>query len=353
MNAHEEGFDPELTEAIVSTLREPIIVLDKNLRVIVANRAFYDTFNVDYQHVQGKVFYELGDGEWDIPTLRTLLDQIIPQKTTVEGYEVEHKFPRLGTRIMIINARAIKFDNRRQNVFLSISDVTEQRKTVRDKERLMLQKDTLLKEMRHRIANSLQLIASVILLKANSVTSEESRLHLEDAHERILSIATVQRNLDPSSESSLVPVVEYLRILCASIAKSMIGGRKPITLKVTGGNGTVPPDDAIGLGLITTELVMNALKHAFPSGEGQITVTYESDAERWKLSIGDDGVGLTATDMASREGLGTSIVESLATQLDAEVQRTSTSRGTVVSISHPRVLTAQPAPAEFTRDVQN
>lgn len=79
---------------------------------------------------------------------------------------------------------------------------------------------------------------------------------------------------------------------------------------------------------------MNALKHAFPKGEGQITVTYESKEKQWKLSIGDDGVGLSATHMADREGLGTSIVESLANQLNAEVHRESTTRGTVVSITH-------------------
>ena len=79
---------------------------------------------------------------------------------------------------------------------------------------------------------------------------------------------------------------------------------------------------------------MNALKHAFPLGEGQITVTYESKVPNWSLSIGDDGVGLSATEISTREGLGTSIVESLATQLNAEVQRESTLRGTVVSVSH-------------------
>jgi chemotaxis protein methyltransferase CheR len=202
----------------------------------------------------------------------------------------------------------------------------------------MLQKDTLLKEMRHRIANSLQLIASIILLKAGSVKSDESKEHLEDAHDRIISIATVQRNLDPTSEGSLIPVLDYLRTLCESIAESMVGGRKPITIKVTGGDGTVTPDEAISLGLITTELVMNALKHAFPQDEGQITVIYESKVTDWKLSIGDDGVGLRATS-AQGEGLGTNIVESLANQLNADVHRISTARGTVVSISHPRSTT--------------
>ncbi len=333
-----QGLSPELTEAIVDTLREPIVILDENLRVVVGSRAFYDKFGVDYSKIHGKEFSKLGSGEWDIPALTSLLGQVIPEKTKVEGYEVVHTFERLGLRVMILNARSIKLNNKHNDIFISITDITEQRKTQREKENLMLQKDTLLKEMRHRIANSLQLIASIILLKAGSVKSEESKAHLEDAHDRILSIATVQRNLDPTSEGSLVLVVDYLKTLCESLAKSMIGGRKPITLKVTGGDGTVTPDEAIGLGLITTELVMNALKHAFPLGDGQITVTYESTPESWKLSIGDDGIGLSANAIRG-EGLGTSIVESLANQLNANVARISTGRGTVVSISYPSTTT--------------
>jgi two-component sensor histidine kinase len=206
---------------------------------------------------------------------------------------------------------------------------------------LMHQKDTLLKEMRHRIANSLQLIASIILLKSGTVTSEESRLHLQDAHDRILSIATVQRNLDPTGDDAAVPVVEYLKTLCQSIAKTMIGGRKPIILTVSGGSGTADPDEVISIGLITTELVINALKHAFPSGEGLVKITYESDMPKWKLSIGDNGIGLAATAKISKEGLGSNIIDSLAKQLKADVGRVSSSDGTVVSITYPRALAAK------------
>jgi chemotaxis protein methyltransferase CheR len=331
------GLGSELSEVIIDTLREPIVILDKNLRVVVGSRAFYDKFGVDYKKIQGKEFSKLGSGEWNIPALISLLRQVIPEKTKVEGYEVVHTFERLGLRVMILNARSIKLNNKRHDIFISITDITEEYKAQRDKDNLMLQKDTLLKEMRHRIANSLQLIASIILLKADSAKYKESKVHLEDAHDQILSIATVQRNLDPTSQGSLVPMLDYLRTLCESLAKSMIGGRKPITLKVTGGGGTVTPDEAIGLGLITTELVMNALKHAFPDDKGQITVTYESKGTKWKLSVGDDGVGLGAT-KAQVEGLGTSIIESLTNQLNADINRISTARGTVVSISHPRAM---------------
>ncbi len=118
----------------------------------------------------------------------------------------------------------------------------------------------------------------------------------------------------------------------------MIGGHKPITLKVSGTSGTVTPDEAIGLGLITSELVINALKHAFPKGEGDVTVTYTAHGKNWVLTISDNGVGIHTSSMANTDGLGTSIVHSLCNQLEADIRRTSTPRGTTISISHPRAV---------------
>ncbi|MDB5224985.1 MAG: hypothetical protein JWO43_607 [Candidatus Adlerbacteria bacterium] len=328
MNLPQQGLDPELSDAIISTIREPMIVLNGELRVIVASRAFYDRFQTDYTDAHNKLFYELGNGEWNIPELRTLLEEVLPEKKTVEAFELEHTFERLGKRCMRINAREIKYDNEQRKILISIEDITERAK-------LMHQKDTLLKEMRHRIANSLQLIASIILLKAHSVESEESRLHLTDAHDRILSIATVQRNLDPTGDDSEVPVVEYLTTLCKSLSKSMIGGRKPITLTVSGTAGTVLPDEAISLGLITTELVINALKHAFPSGEGDVKVTYQAVEKNWKLGISDNGIGLKATTKVNGDGLGTNIVDSLSSQLGAGIERKSSPQGTDVWVTYP------------------
>ena len=113
----------------------------------------------------------------------------------------------------------------------------------------------------------------------------------------------------------------------------MIGGRKPITLMVKGGKSTVTPDEAIGLGLITTELVINALKHAFPGGEGEVVIAHDGDSQNWKLTISDNGIGLPPVETLSKDGLGTSIIESLTNQLDARVSRTSSNKGTAVTIS--------------------
>ena len=96
-----------LAEAIVDTLREPLVVLDRDLRVIAASRSFYRTFAAEPRSTQGRKLYLLGDGQWNIPALRTVLEEVIPKHRTVEAYEVEHEFPTIGRRVMLLNARQV------------------------------------------------------------------------------------------------------------------------------------------------------------------------------------------------------------------------------------------------------
>lgn len=343
MEAHERVFDPLgdpkdghiLTRAIIDTIREPLIVLDEKLRVIAASRSFYAKFGGTRKEIQGELFYRLGNGQWNISSLKELLEKVIPENITVEGYEVDHDFPSLGERIMLINASEVRYKNGRRKMLLSIFDVTDQRKMESEREKLLAQKELLLKEMQHRIANSLQLIASILLLKAETVSSKESRDHLEDVHQRIMSIATVQKQLDPGVHGEEVVVASYLNSLCKSLARSMVGGRKPITIEVKASKGSVPSDTAISFGLLTTELVINALKHAFPDNRaGIVTIAYESQKTGWTLSVGDNGVGQTEAAGGERRGLGTSIVGALANQLHAVIRTETSPSGTKVSILH-------------------
>ncbi len=176
-----------LAQSIVDTVREPIVVLDKGLRVIAASRSFYSGFEVSPEDTQGRLLYTLGDGQWDIPKLRVLLEQIIPEHGVMEGYEVEHEFPHLGHRTMCLNARQVFYEGGTETtILLGLEDVTERRKLEREKDELLRQKDILLAEIEHRVANSLQIIASIILLKAKTVNSEETREHLRDAHKRVI-----------------------------------------------------------------------------------------------------------------------------------------------------------------------
>lgn len=325
-------------EGIVDTVREPVLVLDQDLRVIAANRSFYSVFKVSPEHTQGRLLYALGDGQWDIPKLRALLEKILPEKGMMEGYEVEHEFPGLGLRTMCLNARQVSYQGGAgTTILLGIEDITERRVLEREKDELLRQKDVLLEELQHRIANSLQIIASIILLKAKAVQSEETRIHLQDTHKRVMSVAAVQRYLHATVLDGAVEVTPYLSRLCEALAASMISDNRPIVLKVVGDGGVVPSRQAESLGLIVTELVMNALKHAFADEKatGQITVGYETAGTDWKLSVSDDGVGKPDSAFAEgRSGLGTGIIKALAKQLDAKVATLAGPNGTTVSITH-------------------
>jgi chemotaxis protein methyltransferase CheR len=325
----------DLAEAIVDSVREPLLVLDPDLRVIAASRSFYRTFAVTPRKTEGQLVFELGDKQWDIPALRTVLEDIIPKRRTVESYEVEHEFPSIGRRVMLLNARRVfREDGSASAILLAIEDVTLRREVDREKDELLQQKEILLHEMQHRVANSLQIIASILLLKARTVQSEEIREHLRDAHQRIISVATVQQQLHASALNEKIEIGPYLSKLCASLAASMIGERRPVEIKVHATSGRAASSEAVSLGLIVTELVINALKHGFPGGaEGEILVSYEAEISGWRLSISDNGSGSPeASDEPLHIGLGTSIVEALAQQLEATVQKTSGSQGTMVTI---------------------
>ncbi len=267
-----------LARAIVDTIREPLLVLDKDLRIVAASRSFFLTFKMNRQDVQGRPIYALGDGQWDIPQLRLLLERILPQHAVMDGYEVEQEFSVIGRRTMVLNARTVFYEKHDQAlILLAIEDITERRIAERGLADLLEQKETLLQEMQHRVANSLQIIASILLLKARTVRSDETRLHLQDAHRRVMSVAAVQEQLQATRHGERFPVAPYLSRLCDTLAASMIGEDRPIKVEVRADHGDVSSNEAVSMGLIVTELLINALKHAFanPSAGGLIVVSYD------------------------------------------------------------------------------
>src|SRR6266567_480872 len=133
-----------LAQGIVDTVREPVLVLDKELRVITASRSFYSGFKVSPKDTQGRLLYALGDGQWDIPKLRVLLEKIIPEKGVMEGYEVEHEFPNLGQRTMCLNARQVFYEgSTNTTILLGMEDITDRRNLEREKDELLRQKEVL------------------------------------------------------------------------------------------------------------------------------------------------------------------------------------------------------------------
>lgn len=118
-------------KTVVDIVREPILILDKDLRVIAANDPFYRTFQVKHKDTEGKIVYKLGNGQWNIPTLKKLLEGILPKHTFFKGFQVAHEFPSIGRKVMILNARQIYYKTDTAStpsssiILLAIEDVTE------------------------------------------------------------------------------------------------------------------------------------------------------------------------------------------------------------------------------------
>ena len=118
----------EYAESIINTVREPLIALDQDLRVVTVSRSFYEVFKVKPEETVGQLIYDLGNKQWNIPKLRELLEEILPPKTTFDNYEVEHDFATIGRRIMLLNARQIqRASGKERIILLAIEDITERR----------------------------------------------------------------------------------------------------------------------------------------------------------------------------------------------------------------------------------
>jgi chemotaxis protein methyltransferase CheR len=331
-----------LALAIVDTFPEPFLVLDDTLRVLAASRCFHEIFREDPKTTHGRPFLELGGGQWDVPALRRGLEGVLCDQTPMDGLELEQGCPDLGARTMLISARLVRYEESASpTLLLAFKDITERRAIEREKqallehtEELLAQHQTLLREMEHRIANSLQIIASILLLKAGAVASEETRDELRDAHQRVMSVAAVQSHLHASDGIDRIDVGAYLTKLSAGLAASMIGPHHGIDIEVVADEGTLQTSHTVSLGLIVTELIINAIKYAFPTARAgaRIVVRFEVDEEDWKLSVSDNGIGRSAP-AARSSGLGTAIVGALAKQLHARIEEVSRPDGLTVGVT--------------------
>lgn len=347
-------YAPALAQAIVDTVRDPLLVLNCHLSVTAASRSFFHYFAVTPEEVIGRSLFEILDRRLKIARLASLLDKILPEHAVAEDFEIDAEFPRIGQRVMIVNAREVFFvGGARKAILLSFVDVTHRRFVEKEKEsllnetrKLLREKEVLLLEMQHRIFNSLQIIANIIMMKTRVTTSDEARRHLEDAYSRVMSVATLQRHIDTAGRTELVEVAPYLTTLCDGLAASMIGEEKQIFLKYAFDRALIPSTEAVSLGLIVTELVINSVKYAFPDNrpDAEILVKYETSGSDWRLTVSDNGVGRPKENptAASSNGLGSTLVKALAQQIKAQIEMANGPHGLVVSIAH---ATFSPRPA--------
>jgi two-component sensor histidine kinase len=321
--------------ALVASSAAPLLLLDADLTIIAVSKSFCRAVDVDPVTTPGKSIFAIGAGEWDVPQLRSLLGATASGLAEIEAYEINLRVPGKDNRCLVLGAHRLDYaGDEHVRIVLTVADVTQARITEKLKDDLLREKAILLQEVQHRVANSLQIIASVLLQSARKVQSEETRASLRDAHGRVMSIATVQRQLAASGEGD-VALQPYFAQLCQSLGASMIRDHDQLSLGVEVDASVVGADISVCLGLIVTELVINALKHAFPGErKGRIVVAYQSDGPDWSLSVGDNGVGMPPEAANAKPGLGTSIIDSLAKHMDAMVTTSDNHPGTRVLIAH-------------------
>ncbi len=287
----------EYAENIVETVRHPLVVLDGELRVVSCNRSFYETFKVASEETKGQLVYDLGNRQWDIPKLRELLEEVLPENTIIQDFAVEHDFPTIGRRMMLLNARRIhKEANKTQMILLAIEDITEHKQM---QERLLIsERLATLGQFSGSISHELRNPLSVIDSSAYYLT-----IRLKDADEK------VQEHLDriQSSVHSATAIIESLlnmtrmkepqlvRLdLIAIISRIIAISKIPATLNIIRNF----PEQEVLVAADREQLRMafqNIIKNAVEAmdGKGTLAVTVNTSADgQAEVSFADTGPGI-------------------------------------------------------------
>jgi PAS domain S-box-containing protein len=321
---------------LIETIREGVLVLDPDLTVRFANRSFCDTFAVASEDTIGRKLYDLGNGQWDIPELRSLIKTILPEQATIEAFEVDRVFPSIGRRVMVLNARKVyRAGNHTKQVLVAIEDVTKQRRLEHEHAAAHERIEVLLQELGHRIKNSLQIIVAMVSLEARNHESSEGKAALERVSHRIAALGRLYAMLGETNSVEEVDAASYLEALCRDLIESVQKeDGTSITLKTDIESETLAVDRAIPLGLVVNELVTNSAKYAFPrETRGTIVVTLKRTPGELRLTVADDGQG--SDPRRADSGLGGRLVDAFARQLGGQVARESGNIGTIVCLTLP------------------
>jgi signal transduction histidine kinase/ActR/RegA family two-component response regulator len=292
---------------IIATLREPFLVLDHDLRVKTANRSFYEMFHVSKEETEDRFVYDLGNGQWDIPGLRKLLDLVLSRSQSIQDFEVEHSFPALGQKTMLLNARPFPLDSKHPElILLAVYDVTAVRQRADELAELDHRKDEFLAMLSHELRNPLAPILNAALLlrlhsNRNRLLGIENPVVHQSASIIERQVGQLARIVDDLLEVSRITTgriqLQKERIALGVVVenavatvRSLIGQRKH-ELKVS-----LPTEaiwlnaDAARLEQVVVNLLTNAAKYTDKGG--YIWLTLQHEDEEAVLRVRDTGVGI-------------------------------------------------------------
>jgi len=311
----------EFAQSVINTVREPMLSLDKDLRIITVSRSFYEFFKVNPEETVGQLIYDLGNKQWDIPKLRKLLEDILPQHTTFDNYEVEHDFDTIGKRIMLLNARQIHQKSSKQLVILlAIEDVTERKETERRNKALLDEKDLILKEVHHRIKNSMNTIRSLLSIQAQTLEDASAIEALKDTESRVQSMMVLYDKLYRSVDYSEISMKAYLFTLIDEIIGNFPNS-KFIKIEKKLDDFVVNAKKMQAVGIIVNELLTNIMKYAFADRtDGLISVSATLKGKRARILVQDNGKGIPEDiTFENSSGFGLMLVRTLTEQIGGTI----------------------------------
>ncbi len=265
----------ELMDSIIDTVREPLLILNEQLCILRTNQSFCTTFEVEPAETLGRPFYELGNGQWDIPALRVLLEEIIPQNTVVENYEVRHDFPTLGQRIMLVNARLLlQRPNRAPMVLLAIEDRTEEIRLGEEREQLLDRQESFIYMVSHDLRNPLTILAgyaSELEEQSHALdVDEEMRAGLQAIRRSVYRMDGMIQDLTDMTRLEGGQLQLHCKPVILTDFLTQLVQRSSAALEVDRIQLNIPTDispvlaDENRLDRIVTNLLSNALKYADP-----------------------------------------------------------------------------------------
>ena len=322
-----------LAQNIVDTIRDPLVILEGDMTVVTASRAFLLMFDVTHDDVVGRPLHALAQGQWRVGKLQDLLTRVVPDEAAIDGFEIEDEFPNLGRRIFKLNARKIfRPGNHVTRLLVVFEDVTQARLLERHR-------DMLAAELAHRIKNSLTVITAFVSYELRRA-AEPCVAGYRAMQARIGAVAQLYDVISRSATLGPVPIEPYLKGIAGSLRSSLLGEGSRIELDVTAEPFTIHADHAVTVGLIVNELATNAVKYAFPSGVGRITLGFGHRDGEVSLYVSDDGVGLSGTAANASSGLGSRFVDAFVQQLGGTMATASGSNGTTITVRLPRSILA-------------
>lgn len=318
-----------ISQGVVDTLREPLLVLNSGLEVMAASRSFYRTFEVSAEQTIGRPLSELGNGQWRIPALLDLLTNVIPDNSSVEDFEVDHDFETIGCKVILLNARKLyRPGNDSRTILLAMQDMTDHRRLEAEREAALQRANRLLLELNHRVMNSLSMIGAVIALEGRSLNDDACRAAFDRMRARIEAVASLYRSLSLAGSIDTVDAHEYLSTLFRGVVESARRAELDLDIDLSGVSEPLSTRLAVPLGLIINELVTNSVKYAFTGRtNGVLGMAMSVNDGMMDLVVWDDGVGI---DHSARvdSGLGQKLTEAFSRQIQGELTRESGEKGT-------------------------